>query len=228
MMDIGYIINIKNSLSNRSKKITVLSKNNGVFSSLIFNRKNLLSGSLIEFDSKTINNSSINFLDFEILKNSFYSIFFDRKNLKFFNSVVMLINKVFIYQTKIINVFKTFENLLFSFQEQNNLNTVYCYIDVIVKIIEYFGIKITFENYFNDDEKIYYISPKTGNCVSKTAGEKYRDKLFIIPENFLNFTLTNQSYCDMLKILKYFMRNIFIEYNLSIEKFESMFVYDYE
>lgn len=33
---------------------------------------------------------------------------------------------------------------------------------------------------------LYYLSPKTGHAVTKDAGEKYKEKLFVIPEFWLN------------------------------------------
>ena len=57
-------------------------------------------------------------------------------------------------------------------------------------------------------DNLYYVSPKTGNAVSKEAGAPYQDKLFLLP-SFLNKEeveeVSYKDIIDALKITSYFI-----------------------
>ena len=70
----------------------------------------------------------------------------------------------------------------------------------------------------NSKEELFYISPKTGNIVTKEVGYKYADKLFIIPA----FMLKQDQPCFKNDIYNGFhlMEHIFKKYVLTSNKVE--------
>jgi len=60
-------------------------------------------------------------------------------------------------------------------------------------------------------EDLYYISPKTGAASTREAGEKYKDKLFIIPEFFLEKDVepTISDIMQALNLTRYFLAKSF-------------------
>lgn len=61
-------------------------------------------------------------------------------------------------------------------------------------------------------ENLTYISPKTGKAVAKEPGEKYKDKLFLLPKLFLdpNENLENKDVLQALQVTRYFLeKNVF-------------------
>ena len=61
-------------------------------------------------------------------------------------------------------------------------------------------------------ENLTYISPRTGKAVAREPGEKYKDKLFLLPKLFLdpNENLGNKEVLHALRITRYFLeKNVF-------------------
>ena len=94
---------------------------------------------------------------------------------------------------------------------QKNDSIVAEYIKWEFQFLEYLGygldVKKCSETGSSD---VYYISPKSGNCVSYEVGKKYEKKLFKIPEclknNFLKFQTSEIESC--LKISSFFLQKI--------------------
>ena len=94
---------------------------------------------------------------------------------------------------------------------QKNDSIVAEYIKWEFQFLEYLGygldVKKCSETGSSD---VYYISPKSGNCVSYEVGKKYEKKLFKIPEclknNFLKFKTSEIESC--LKISSFFLQKI--------------------
>jgi len=66
-----------------------------------------------------------------------------------------------------------------------------------------------------ETEDLYYISPKTGAAATKEAGEKYKDRLFIIPEFFLENTAkaSISEVVEALNLTRYFLAKEFFNEN---------------
>lgn len=62
---------------------------------------------------------------------------------------------------------------------------------------------------------LYYISPKTGAAATKEAGERYKDRLFIIPQFFLENSVkpTISDIVEALNITRYFLAKSFFAEN---------------
>lgn len=61
-------------------------------------------------------------------------------------------------------------------------------------------------------EDLYYVSPRTGRAVSKSSGEPYHDKLFLLPDFLTNETIANeQDIKNALKINEHFIHKNFYQ-----------------
>ena len=71
-------------------------------------------------------------------------------------------------------------------------------------------------------EKLYFLSPNSGNSVTYSVGHKYRSKLFKLPYCLREKAVSNNfvDYIDALKISSYFLRKSF-DYDLSKFVFRS-------
>ena len=64
-------------------------------------------------------------------------------------------------------------------------------------------------------QNLYFVSPKTGCAVTKEVGEKYKDRLFILPKFFVdeNATPTLDDIFSALKITEHFLKIFFYGIN---------------
>lgn len=78
-----------------------------------------------------------------------------------------------------------------------------------------FGLDISSCALTGETSGLYYISPKTGAAATKSAGELYKDKLFIIPEFFLENSAkpTISEIVEALNISRYFLAKSFFAEN---------------
>lgn len=222
----GFVISIANTKTQKLKRIVVIGEKSGVVSSYVINSKDtkdLINGVKINFRLINKDNSSLNTIEFTVKENFLTLLFFKKNNLFLFDSMVACLNNIFVYQTDIQNIYKSFKNTVQSLKYDNFQHTLYCYIDFLLNILAFFGINITFTNYYSDNEPIYYISTKTGNCVSKSKGDPFQKQLFIIPQQFLNFTLDKQSYESIIKIIKFFLKRTLSEHDIYIKNFDNIF-----
>ena len=76
----------------------------------------------------------------------------------------------------------------------------------------------------SDAPDIYYLSPKSGKSVSKTVGEPYKDKLFIIPQFITNKTTPKniQDILNLLDITTHFLQFFCTEYNKKIPNMRNL------
>ena len=211
--DKGFIIYISNS--NLAK---IFSENSGVLSGFLKKPSTKYDkyqvGSYVDFyinkkgNYKTLEvESNINFLN-ELFSNKLY--------MAIFNSTIAILNNILIQEQEVGDIYKIFYNLMFSY---DNKNILLNYVDFLLNIVNYCGLYLDFnKSVLSGSSDIYYISPKTGNCVTKTEGEKYAKNLFIIPRIFLEFNQEKSEIINAINILHYFIykfcsdNNIFYKY----------------
>ena len=221
--DKGFIIYIK-KYNDRSSIIKIFSENNGVVSSFL-KKTNIKSdkykdqvGNFVNFVYNFKNIESYGTIETNNI-NDFLNIIFDKKlNLLLFNSLITIINNILIENENVNLLYKIFYNLMFSLKD-NNKNILLNYVDFLFNIVEYTGIAINYN--VNEINDLFYISPKTGNCVSKQYGEKYKDKLFIIPKCFFELTTDIEDIVNAINILHFFIYKYCKENNI-IKKYNSI------
>lgn len=82
-----------------------------------------------------------------------------------------------------------------------------------------FGFDLTCCALTGEEENLYYISPKTGAAATREAGEKYKERLFVIPQFFLENTVkaTISEIVEALSITRFFMaKNFFADNKMDI------------
>ena len=79
-----------------------------------------------------------------------------------------------------------------------------------------YGINLEKCSVSGSKEKLYYLSPNSGNSVTYSVGHKYRNKLFKLPYCLKEKAVSNNivDYIDALKITTYFLRKSF-DYDLN-------------
>ena len=79
-----------------------------------------------------------------------------------------------------------------------------------------YGISLDKCSVSGSKEKLYYLSPNSGNSVTYSVGHKYRNKLFKLPHCLKDKAISNNfvDYLYALKITSYFLRKSF-DYDLS-------------
>lgn len=213
--DIGYIVYIKKSKEN-SLIIKILSKNNGLVFGFVKNGINKYKyyknqiGNFVQFIINQ-NNDNLNIIETELIKSNLEVYFFKKSNLIVFNSAIALINAFLKENEDIDNVYNTFNNLI-NYMIRDDDIWLY-YVDFLMSLLEHLGIVIdTTRCFVSDKNNPYYISPKTGNCVIKEVGEKYKNNLFVIPQCLKNFDYKHEDILHSIEICFHFI-NKFIEEN---------------
>lgn len=217
IQDIGYITYIKKSRE-KSLLIKVLSKNNGVVYGFINNGLNKYKyyknqiGNFVQFTS-TASNDNFNIIETELIKSNLEAYFYRKSNLIVFNSAVALINSFVKENEEIDNIYNIFNNLICNMIKHNDIWLYY--IDFLLSILDHIGININVNKcYLTGKNDTYYISPKTGNCVIKELGEKYKNNLFVIPRCLKSFDYSMEDILNTLKICFYFINKFIKENNL--------------
>ena len=79
-----------------------------------------------------------------------------------------------------------------------------------------YGINLEKCSVSGSNEKLYYLSPNSGNSVIYSVGHKYRNKLFKLPNCLKEKAVSNNfvDYVEALKITTYFLRKSF-DYDLN-------------
>ena len=107
-------------------------------------------------------------------------------------------------------IYESLYRLTKLFNQKNNL-LIAEYIRWEFQLLKYLGYGLDLKKCSETgSSNVYYISPKSGNCVSYEVGRKYEKKLFKIPDclknNFLKFQSSEIESC--LKISSFFLQKI--------------------
>lgn len=207
--DTGFIIHLKN-INDRSILVKVFSEDNGVISAFAKKGSTKLDkykyqiGNYVDLNLTIKNCGNYNSIEISNKENFFSSFFENKFFLILFNSSISILNNILAENENTTNIYKAFKNIMFSFKE-NNKFILLNYIDFLQHIINYIGIHINVDICQLDNKQAFFISPKTGNSISYELGEKYKNKLFIIPKCFktINFDIIDT--INAINILHYFI-----------------------
>lgn len=214
--DEGFIIYIK-KYNEKSSISKIISKNSGLVSGFLkkSSRKedkySLQIGSFVRFEYIYRNLDLKGTLKVDNIKNNMLFIIENRLNLAIFNSVISILINSINENDNISEIYEIFEKTIAGF-EKNDKNLTNIYINFLFKIVNYLGININLNNCaVSGVKKVIYMSPKTANCVSEEVGEKYKDKLFIIPKCFFCICYEKKEIVNSINILHHFIEKIFFE-----------------
>jgi recombinational DNA repair protein (RecF pathway) len=160
-VDEAFVIFLDN-FNNRLKIAKIITKTNGLLKVFIRKEnytKDLQVGSFITYVLERKNKDSATFITYEITKNLINEIFFNKKNLYYFNSMCFILNKFFLYGENLVNIYKSFKNIIFSFKK-NDSNLVYDYMVFLLNVVEFFGINSMVyddKNFYDNHSKVIHI-----------------------------------------------------------------------
>lgn len=217
--DVGIIFYTKKHKGD-SLVVKIISKNNNIVTGFVFNALNKTNfcknqiGNYIHFCYSKDSENSLGILNIDLI-NSNSEIFFQKKeSIAIINSAIFFLNFLLIENSETELIYKKFFNLVFSIKNNANYIILY-YLDFLFSLFEYLGINLNpYICSVTGDQNTYYISPKTGNAVTKSIGEKYKDKLFIIPKCFKQFIYEKDDIINALNIMFFFLQKFIQENNL--------------
>lgn len=140
-------------------------------------------------------------------------VYHNKKKLLSLLSICSLYKACLIEKEPQNNLFLQLENFLYALKFNNSLwLNMFAILELELLSKSGFGLDLTRCTLTGSVENLAYISPKTGKAVAKKPGERYKNKLFILPKLFIdpNESLTDNEIAYALQITRYFLeKNIF-------------------
>lgn len=212
--DEGIIIYL-NKYNDRCYKIIIFSKNNGVVQTFLRkDRKNkYLIYDLVSFECDNIGQFSYRNLELKHMESCWNNIYSSKLFLAIANSMTFMVVTLFLERGDCSNIYNIFTKNIYELEGNKDRDDILMnYINFLKSTVVFFGFALDMNSCFvSGDSSVYYISPKTGNCVSKETGEKYKNKLFIIPRCFNGNYAGIDDYKSGLYILFHFLKKIFVD-----------------
>lgn len=216
--DIGIII-AKRPLKEHYNIVSLLTKNNGIYSAVTRSSKKYCiiyqQGNLVDFHWKGRLHNHIGFAKCELIKSYVNHILNNKTKLYAFNSIVHLINAIFQERelcNKFFNIFQEYlEKLIineFDFVE-------YIKLELQILAESGYGLEINHCVVTGSTDNLSYVSPKSGKAVCEAVGAWYAEKLIALPK-FFNYhvsSITNNDKIQALELTSYFFNRYFF-YNI--------------
>ena len=197
--------------------LSVLSEHHGIRKGMINSSKRnkaaLAVGNILNFRwyARLENHlGSFNVKSFEAIAPFVYN---DKKKLLALLGTCGLFKGCLIEKEPQETLFSQLENFLYALRF-NNLSWLNMVVLLELELLSKsgFGLDLSKCVVTGSTENLSYISPKTGRAVSKEGGEKYKDKLFLLPKVFVdpNERLEDADIACALYITRYFLeKNVF-------------------
>ncbi|MDR3078962.1 MAG: hypothetical protein LBU15_02895 [Rickettsiales bacterium] len=211
--DRGILLSIA-KYSGRCQRVILFSENNGIVQTFLKLSRNQIPCQvydLLDFSCNYLDSYNYRDLEIAVLRSYLKNVFGNRPFIAVLNSAVAIVLSLR-ERGNIRNLYRLFQNLL-SLSEFDHVNPLPYYIDFLLNVLAFFGTNLGNGRFFSGraDESAYYLSPRTGNCVSQEAGEKYKHKLFVIPESFSSYSENVEDISRAIDILHYFLRRVLSE-----------------
>lgn len=113
---------------------------------------------------------------------------------------------------------KLFDHLEIFLRSVNHDNWLQQYVLFEISFLAQVGFGLDFSKCaVTGQTNVYYLSPKTGHSVTRSVGEKYKEKLFVIPDFLLNSKIKPGCYDIFLamQITTHFLKTYFCDINNS-------------
>ncbi|MAI28737.1 MAG: DNA repair protein RecO [Pelagibacteraceae bacterium TMED124] len=216
--DIGFFLGNKKYGEN-SIMIYIFSKHNGLIKSFSrFTKKQRLSFTILDevnFTWQSKQKDSLGYINLELEASL-------KKNDTFINSLIkssaseLCIKFLPLWQQN-IEIYNDLEKLINNLDKNIDLIIFnYVWWEILFLKNTGYGINLDKCSVSGSKEKLYYLSPNSGNSVTYSVGHKYRNKLFKLPYCLKEKTISNNfvDYVNALKITTYFLRKNF-DYDLN-------------
>ncbi len=217
--DIGFFLGTKEYGEN-SFIVFIFSKNHGLIKSFSkYSRKELQSLMLLDqinFIWKSKQKESLGFIKISHKKPLYHGVNNFLVSLVKASVTELCLNFLAPWQ-KNKEIYNDLTTLVESFKFNNNL-IMFNYVWWEIFFLKNTGYGLNLETcaVSGSSKDLYYISPNSGNCVTYLVGEKYKKKLFRIPDCLKNKEnpTTFIDYFNALKIISFFIKKNF-DFNIS-------------
>ncbi len=218
--DSGIIISVR-KYSESSLIVKVLSQNHGLYSgfvrgatSLQKNRVIYQNFNLVDFEWSSKVEDNLGFFKIELQKSFLADIISSRVKLSSLGAISHLIEQNVLEREPVEEIFSGLLKLL---QKLNLEDEIFLkqYIQFEIDLLQILGYGIDLSQCAatGATENLHFVSPKSARAVCLEAGEKYRDKLLILPQFLLPDSDSQISKNDLLDGLK--LTGFFIERHLT-------------
>ena len=216
--DLGFFLGNKKYGEN-SMIVYILSKNNGLIKSFSkYSKKKRLSFRILDevnFTWQSKQKDSLGYINFDLEASI-------KQNDTFISSLIksaaseLCIKFLPLWQQN-FEIYKDLQRLIDSLDKKIEL-IIFNYVWWEIFFLKNTGYGINLEkcSVSGSKEKLYYLSPNSGNSVTYSVGHKYRNKLFKLPYCLKEKAVSNNfvDYIDALKITTYFLSKSF-DYDLN-------------
>ena len=216
--DLGFFLGNKKYGEN-SMIVYILSKNNGLIKSFSkYSKKKRLSFRVLDevnFTWQSKQKDSLGYINFDLEASI-------KQNDTFINSLIkssaseLCIKFLPLWQQN-FEIYNDLQRLIDSLDKKIEL-IIFNYVWWEIFFLKNTGYGINLEkcSVSGSKEKLYYLSPNSGNSVTYSVGHKYRNKLFKLPNCLKEKAVSNNfvDYIEALKITTYFLRKSF-DYDLN-------------
>ena len=216
--DLGFFLGNKKYGEN-SIIVYILSKNNGLIKSFSkYSKKKRLSFRILDevnFTWQSKQKDSLGYINFDLEASI-------KQNDTFISSLIksaaseLCIKFLPLWQQN-FEIYNDLERLIDSLDKKIELIIFnYVWWEIFFLKITGYGINLEKCSVSGSKEKLFYLSPNSGNSVTYSVGYKYRNKLFKLPYCLKEKAVSNNfvDYIDALKITTYFLSKSF-DYDLN-------------
>jgi DNA repair protein RecO (recombination protein O) len=189
--DIGIIIT-KKPLKENMVIMSIFTEQNGLYSAVVREPKKNGSiyqeGNLVDFFWRARLHEHIGSAKCELIKSYNSSLILDKTKLYAFNSIISLMKLAFHEREPHNNFFATFNDYLKSLASNFIFED---YIRLELEILAEAGYRLELGHCAVTDatEGLCYVSPKSGNAISLTAGLPFASKLLSLPKFLIDPTI---------------------------------------
>ena len=216
--DLGFFLGNKKYGEN-SMIVYILSKNNGLIKSFSkYSKKKRLSFRILDevnFTWQSKQKDSLGYTNFDLEASIKQDDTFISSLIK--SSASELCIKFLPLWQQNFEIYKDLQRLIDSLDKKIEL-IIFNYVWWEIFFLKNTGYGINLEkcSVSGSKEKLYYLSPNSGNSVTYSVGYKYRNKLFKLPYCLKEKAVSNNfvDYIDALKITTYFLSKSF-DYDLN-------------
>jgi DNA repair protein RecO (recombination protein O) len=218
LLDQGIILVVR-KYSESSLIVKILSQDHGIYSGFIRNpsKKNFSiyqNFNLVDFEWSSRIEDNLGFFKVELKKSFLGDIISSPINLSSLGAIAAIIEQNVLEREPSREIFSGLLNLLQNLNgEKENFLKQYIKFEIeLLKTLGY-GIDLSECAATGTTENLHFVSPKSARAVCFEAGEKYQDKLLILPQFLLANEELKINKTDLLNGLK--LSGFFIEKYLS-------------
>ena len=216
--DLGFFLGNKKYGEN-SMIVYILSKNNGLIKSFSkFSKKQRCSFKILDeinFTWQSKQKDSLGYVNLDLEASVKKNDTFVTSLIK--SSVSELCIKFLPLWQQNIEIYNDLQRLIKTLDKKIELIIFnYVWWEILFLKNTGYGINLDKCSVSGSKEKLYYLSPNSGNSVTYSVGHKYRNKLFKLPNCLKEKAISNnfRDYINALKITTYFLRKSF-DYDLN-------------